>query len=243
MERGLYIAASGMLTELARQDQIANDLANASTPGYKPERAAQRSFGELLLANRATGARVGHLGLGAEIAELRTDFTQGALRETGEPLDVALVGDGFLAVETAAGTRYTRNGQLALEADGRLVTATGHPVLADNGQPLVVPGGEAVTIGADGTVSAGGRSVGRLAVVSLRDARKEGDSLYAGTPGRPQAGTQVKQGALEASAVNSARAMVDMIVSLRPFESSQRVIRALDETLGKGITAGGAGGS
>src|SRR6058998_3996678 len=101
MERGLYIAASGMIAELVRQDQLANDLANASTPGYKSDRAAESTFGELLLRNRATG----------------------------EPLGVARLGDGFLAVQTPAGTRYTRNGQLALEPTGRLVTAQGLPVL------------------------------------------------------------------------------------------------------------------
>src|SRR2546423_792516 len=114
MERGLYIAASGMLSELTRQDQIANDLANASTPGYKADRAAQASFGDLLLANRANGAPVGPLGLGATIAEIRTDLTQAPLKETGEPLDVALEGPGFLSVQTPAGTRYTRNGQVVV---------------------------------------------------------------------------------------------------------------------------------
>src|SRR5438552_4004306 len=90
MDRGLYIAASGMLAELVRQDQLANDLANASTPGYKADRAAEASFGQLLLRNRTTGEPIGSLGFGAQIAEIRTDLTQGPLRQTDEPLDVAL---------------------------------------------------------------------------------------------------------------------------------------------------------
>src|SRR5712691_906998 len=89
MERGLYIAASGMLAELVRQDQIANDLANASTPGYKRDRAAQRSFGDVMLANRATGETIGPLSLGAGVASITTDFSQGPLHETGNDLDVA----------------------------------------------------------------------------------------------------------------------------------------------------------
>src|SRR5882672_12115109 len=114
-ERGLYIAASGMLAELVRQDQLANDLANASTPGYKADRAAQASFGELLLENSATGQPIGPLGLGVHIAELKTDLAQGPVKQTDEPLDVALAGPGFLAVQTAQGTRYTRDGQLTVD--------------------------------------------------------------------------------------------------------------------------------
>src|SRR5205085_11786867 len=124
--RGLYIAASGMLAEQVRQDQIANDLANASTPGYKPDRAAQESFDELLLHNSRTGAAIGGLSLGTGIAELRTDLSQGPLSQTGHPMDVALSGDGFLAVDTSQGVRYTRDGQLATDDQGRLVTTTGY---------------------------------------------------------------------------------------------------------------------
>ena len=93
MERGLYIAAGGMLAEQVRQDQIANDLANASTPGYKPDRAAQASFGEMMLQNRGSVQLIGSLSLGVRIDELRTDLTQGPLKQTGNPLDLALSGD------------------------------------------------------------------------------------------------------------------------------------------------------
>src|SRR5215475_9340320 len=105
MERGLFIAESGMLAELTRQDQIANDLANASTPGYKADRSAQQSFDQLLLVDRSMGQPVGPLGPGAGIAEIKTDLSQGPLKETDEPLDVALSGDGYLAVKTTAGVR------------------------------------------------------------------------------------------------------------------------------------------
>src|SRR5215203_2321073 len=111
MDRSLYIMASGMLTELARQDRIANDLANASTPGYKRTIATQHAFGDVLLESRRTRAAVGIGGLGVEEASARVDLTQGALRMTEEPLDVALDGDGFFSVATANGPRYTRNGQ------------------------------------------------------------------------------------------------------------------------------------
>lgn len=245
MDRGLYIAASGMLAELVRQDQIASDLANASTPGYKPDRSAQASFGDVLLQNTATGQTIGTLGQGVAIAETATDLSQGPLRQTGEPLDLALQGDGFLVVRTPAGVAYTRNGQLATDAKGELVTAAGYPVLDTRNQPLVVGGDpQSVTVAADGTVAAGGKTVGSLAVVSLTGATKQGDNVFAGTAGARPKGTQVVQGSLEGSSVDAAQAMIDMVVSLRAFESAQKVIQTIDETLGRGIdSAGSVGGS
>src|SRR3954466_12793337 len=106
MDRGLYIAASGMLAEQIRQDQIANDLANASTPGYKADRTAQRSFNDLLLANSATGATVGAQRPAAQVARIAPAFSGRPLRDPGEPLDFAVQGDGFFAVQTAQGVRY-----------------------------------------------------------------------------------------------------------------------------------------
>jgi flagellar basal-body rod protein FlgG len=107
MDRGLYIAASGMLTEQLRQQQISNDLANSSTPGYKADRTAQRSFGSLALVNKLTGASIGSESLGVEVDKVVTDFTPQPSRDTGEPLDFAITGNGFFAVQTAKGTRYT----------------------------------------------------------------------------------------------------------------------------------------
>src|SRR5262245_52380459 len=107
MERGLYIAASGMLAEMARQDQLANDLANASTPGYKADRVSQRSFGDLLLGDTAGGNPVGPLGQGAAVDKQETDLRPQAMRDTGQPLDLAIQGEGWFGVRTAQGVRYT----------------------------------------------------------------------------------------------------------------------------------------
>jgi flagellar basal-body rod protein FlgF len=229
-----------MLSELSRQDAIADQLANASTPGYKPERSSQASFGDMLLINQATGQTVGSLGLGTHIVDVRPDLSQGALRETGEPLDVALEGPGFLSVRTAEGTRFTRDGQLALDAQRRLVTATGDAALDDRGNPIQLPAGDPA-IAADGTISVGGKAVAKLGVVSLTNPQRAGDTIFTGTPGARPAETAVRQRFLESSAVNPTRAMVDMMVSLRAFESVQRAIHAIDETLGRAV--GGGGGS
>ncbi len=226
MERGLYIAASGMLAEQVRQDQIANDLANAATPGYKADRTSQAGFGELLLANSATGATVGPQGTAVQVSAVETDFSPKPAKDPGEPLDFAVVGEGFFAVQTDRGTRYTRNGQFSADAQGRLVTAQGDPVLGRGGRPL--------TVGRDGRVDP--RS---LEVVGLRNPRKDGDSLVTGTPGG-NAGGQVRAGALETSGTDAARSMVDMIASMRAFEAGQKVIQTIDETLGKAATQVGA---
>ncbi|HEV2812964.1 MAG TPA: flagellar hook-basal body protein [Solirubrobacteraceae bacterium] len=219
MERGLYIAASGMLSEMQRQDLIANDLANASTPGYKSDRTAQHSFAEMLLANRQTGATIGSLGSGVSIASQVTDLAPQALRETGEPLDFAIAGEGFFGVQTPEGMRFTRNGRFMADGAGRLTDQLGNPIVGRDGGP--------VTVGADGTVDAG-----RLGVFNVQNARKSGEGLFTGAAGGPAAGT-ARSGALEGSGVDAARTMVDMIASLRAFEAGQRVITTIDSTLQK----------
>lgn len=225
MDRGLYIAASGMVAEMARQDTLANDLANASTPGYKSDRVAQASFGELLLADRSSGAAVGPLGLGAEIRLQVTDLSPAAVRDTGEPLDFAIEGEGFFAVSTPQGVRLTRNGQFSASARGMLVTAEGHEVLGPDRRPVAVR---------DGAVDGA-----RIGVFAASGARKAGDNLLAGTTSGAAAG-RVRAGALEASGADPVRAMVEMIASLRAFESGQRVITTIDGTLGKAVNQVGA---
>jgi flagellar basal-body rod protein FlgG len=219
MERGLYIAASGMLSEMVRQDQIANDLANASTPGYKSDRATQRSFGEMLLSNSVSGQQVGPLGLGAQIDSVTTDTTAAPARETGEPLDFAVVGDGWFGVQTPQGARFTRNGQFGVSPQGALVDSMGNQVVGRNGGP--------VRVGADGRVDPQ-----QVAIFALNNPQKVGDSYVTGAAGGQATGT-VRQGALEGSNADPSRSMVDMIASFRAFESGQRVIRTIDETLAK----------
>jgi len=226
MERGLYIAASGMLSEMARQDSIANDLANASTPGYKADRTAQRSFDELLLASSRTGQEIGSLGTGVSIDAQVTDLTPAPVKETGEPLDFAVVGEGYFGVQTPEGPRYTRNGRFMADGAGRLTDQLGNPVVGANGGP--------VQIGADGTVDPA-----QLGLFALAGARKAGESTFTGTPAGPATG-RARSGALEASGVDPARAMVDMIASMRAFEAGQRVITTIDETLGKAANQVGA---
>lgn len=226
MERGLYVAASGMLAELARQDQLANDLANANTPGYKADRVEQQSFGELLLHNTRSGQAIGAVGTGTQITRQVTDLTPQALKETGEPLDFAVAGEGFFAVRTPQGIRFTRNGAFQAGAQGQLVDQLGNPVLG--------PGRQPIKVAADGSVDPG-----LVGLFSVPNARKAGDALFTGTSSGAPAG-EVRSGALEGSGLDPARAMIDMMGSLRAFEAGQKAITTIDETLDR--AAGTVGG-
>jgi flagellar basal-body rod protein FlgG len=222
MDLGLYIAASGMVAEQTRQSQLANDLANASTPGFKPDRTPQRSFGEVLLANSPGSAAVGSLVQGVSLGATYTDLTQAPLQETGEPLDFAVEGSGFFAVRTAQGTRYTRDGQFTTSAQGLLTDAQGKPVLG--------PGGGTIQVPAGGTLSASA-----LGVFELSGPVKLGENLYSGSAAGRASGS-VRQGSLEGSGVDAAKVMVDMITSLRSFQSGQQAIQAIGQTLQQAST-------
>jgi flagellar basal-body rod protein FlgF len=226
MDRGLYIAASGMLAQLTRQDQLANDLANVSTAGYKADRVSQKSFGQLMLTNQSTGQTIGSLGMGSEITKFTTDLRQQPLKQTDEPLDMAINGDGFFGVQTSGGVRFTRDGSFRSGPGGTLVDQLGNPVLGPNRQP--------VRLGPDGTVPA--TAVGVFAVTSPK---KQGDALFTGTATGAGTGT-VQTGQLEGSGVDSAHTMIDMLASLRAFESSQRAITTIDSTLRAAATQVGS---
>jgi flagellar basal-body rod protein FlgF len=217
MERGLYIAAAGMVAEMVRQDQIANDLANSATPGYKADRSQQRSFSDLLLQNTQTGETVGKLGQGPLITKQVTDLTPEALRDTGEPLDLGIAGPGYFAVQTAKGTRYTRDGSFKSAANGTLTDQLGNTVLGKDHKP--------VKVNTDGTVDAA-----KVGAFALTGVTKQGDSYFTGTAAGIAKG-EVQSGSLEASGVDAGRTMVDMMASLRAFEAGQKAIQTIDGTL------------
>jgi flagellar basal-body rod protein FlgF len=217
MDLGLDIAASGMVAEQVRQEQLANDLSNASTPGFKPDETPQHSFGEVLLANTEGGAPVGSVDEGVSLGTAYTNMTPGTMQETGEPLDFAIEGSGFFAVKTPQGVRYTRDGQFMASATGVLTDADGDPVLGAKGTQIKVS--------AAGTVPAAA-----LGVFEVPGAAKQGENLYTGKPAGKASGT-VRQGSLEGSGVDAAKVMIEMITSLRSFQSGQQAIQTIDQTL------------
>lgn len=226
MDIGLFIAASGMVAEQTRQDQLSNDLANSSTPGYKPDEAPQRSFGDVLMANTQGGASVGAVDQGVALGKTFTDLSPASIQETGEPLDFAIDGSGFFAVRTPQGVRYTRDGEFMASAEGVLTDTSGNPVLGQGGAPV--------------KVSANGRVSGsELGVFELSGAAKQGENLFTGTVAGKPSGT-VRQGALEGSGVDAAKVMVEMITSLRTFQSGQQAIQTIGQTLQEATTQVGS---
>jgi len=226
MDVGLFIAASGMVAEQARQDQLSNDLANASTPGYKPDSTPSHSFGELLLDNAATGRPIGSVNTGVAVGASYTDMAPAGTLTTNEPLDFAIVGVGFFAVKTPQGVRYTRDGQFTTSAQRLLVDASGDEVLSAAGAPIKV--------GADGTVPPSA-----LGVFNVQNAVKQGENLFGGAASGQATGT-VRSGALEESGVDPAKVMVEMMGSLRTFQSGQQAIQAIDQTLEAAATQVGS---
>lgn len=238
MDRGIYLAASGMLAEMARQDAIANNLANATTPGYKADGISVRSFQQILMANRQNGRAVGPIGVGVQASTI-TNFSQGALQHTREPLDFALEGDGFFAVQTPQGVRYTRNGRFTLGAGNILQDSLGNPVLGRNGQPIRITGDAGqISVSADGTIRRGNAIIGQLGVFALANPTKIGGNLYEGQAQLAVAGEYaVRHGYLETSGTDPVRSLVELIASVRNFEAGQRVLRTIDDTLAVGVRA------
>lgn len=243
MIRGLYIAATGMQTQKNRMDVVTNNLANASTTGYKEDNLITRSFQDMLVERMGDPAivgrsnEVGTLNNGTHIDEIMTSFAGGSLGETSENTDLALLGDGFFAVQTPDGERYTRAGNFSISADGYLTTAEGFAVLGQNG-PIQV-GSSSFTVGGNGTVNSA-RGKDQLRVVSFADnqgLRKEGSNLYSNynTTMTGDSGAQVRQGYLESSNVDLTSQVTDMITIQRNYELNQRVVRIMDERLGRAV--------
>jgi flagellar basal-body rod protein FlgF len=225
-----------MLADQIRQDVIANNLANATTSGFKGDVAVGEAFPDLLVNQIQTGTQVGKLGLGSRITETATNASQGAIVRTGGTYDLAIAGNGFFSVQGPNGKAYTQNGAFTVDAKGQLVTADMLPVLGKDGRPITV-GGDKASIAPDGSVSVAGRQVGQIAVTTLDPKRlhKLGDNLYTGTAQKGVTVGRVEQGYLENSNVNSVKEMVDLISTMRSFEAGQKAVTAIDDSLGKAV--------
>ena len=243
MTRGVYTAASGMLANQAAQDAIAQNLANASTTGYKEDVPRFESFQEALASRLTPGGSegIGQLGSGAGLRDTTTNFADGSVVQSGNPLDVALSGDAALVLQTPNGPRLTRDGSLTLDAGGTIVeTSGGLPVLGDTNRPLTIPARtKDITISPSGEVMADGTRVGRLRLAGLSAADqpvKVGDNQFAVARLRPASATAVvRQGYLEQSNVNIVKEMVSMISVMRAYETNQKMMQAEDDATGKSV--------
>jgi flagellar basal body rod protein FlgG len=247
MIKGLYSAASAMLAGLTRQNMLSHNLANVDTPGFKQWLVSLDDFLHTRVSTRPgdearlPATRVlGDLGLGVETIAPVTDFAEGALRQTGEPLDVAVHGPGFFRVETPNGERYTRDGRFLRDADGALVTVDGYAVLDEAGAPITLPEG-AVAIGGDGTLSVNGAPVAQLGLALFAAPETElirdlpNTFAAAGQPTGTARGVIV-QGYVEASNINPAQLMTQMVSVGRAYEAAQQLVQVQDELLGRAIS-------
>ncbi|MEW5960289.1 MAG: flagellar hook-basal body protein [Chloroflexota bacterium] len=237
MIRGLYTVAAGMLTGLMRHETIVHNLANVRTVGYKADQATLKDFPSLLLAETRDGesvARIGEMGTGVSLDSVTTDYSDGPLKLTDHPLDVAIVGDGFFRVETPDGIRYTRDGRFHRDTDGQLITAEGYRVLGTAG-PLTLPEGE-LTITPQGTLFVNDNQIGELSIARFNDLTqviKTGQTLFNSQGPEPElmAANEVRvyQGYVEESNVDVAQAVTEMTAVLRAYQASQRLVQFQDQ--------------
>lgn len=257
MWRGLYTAAAGMVTEANRTNAIANNLANASTTAFKRDDTVNEEFAPMLLRrindkNQAdvtsfkgfsVGSQapvVGELGLGAYTEEVATDHRQGSLQTTGNPLDLAISGEGYFAVNTPQGVRYTRDGNFYRSQTGQLVTSNGQAVLDTQGRAIALPQSANLQISSNGMIMAGQQQVAQLQFVQFNDRNavlKQGNSLYYAQNGvQPQPATgEIQQGMLENSNTNTVSEMVNLINNYRVYEAGSKAVITQDSMLDKSV--------
>lgn len=227
MLRGLYAAASGMMTQLARQEVLADNLANAGTAGFRRVQTAIGQFQQdLAAAAGATGTAAGGVGLqGAGL-----DTSAGVLVRSDNPLDLALSGNAFFTIQTPRGVAYTRDGRFRLDADRRLVTGRGDAVLGQSG-PLTLPAGT-VAVTASGQVSVDGKPVDTLRLAEPAQPQPLGDGLYSSAATRPATAFTVSQGMVEQSNVNAIQEMGRMMNGNRLYEANATALGSQDSSLG-----------
>jgi flagellar basal-body rod protein FlgG len=234
--QSLYAASSGLEASQTQFNAISNDLANMDTAGYQ---ATDVGFEDLLYSKggESTGTTVA-TGAGAKAAIVGRDQAEGALQNTGRPLDVAIEGPGYMEVRRPDGsTGLTRNGALQLDAAGHLCTESGQPL----SPPITVPAGSEgkdLGIASDGTVTSGGRTIGKISIVDVPAPNQllpDGDSTFSATAAsgapRPATGSTIQQGVLEGSNVDVNAVMSDMITAQRTYQMAGQAVQYQDQML------------
>jgi flagellar basal-body rod protein FlgF len=237
--RSLYISASGMLAQRRTMDVLSNNLANLDTIGFKRDNLMSRSFSDMLIGRindpESNSSNIGKLSMGIHADEIATDFEQGPMVGTARTADLALAGDGFFVVETPQGLRFTRSGNFQVDSSGYLCTQEGYYVRSATGRIKV--GSQDFSADQNGTIKSAAGTF-KLQIVKFTDnsvLRKVGSNLYAG-PGTAQNATcAVQQGYLEGSNVDLSTEMVNMISVSRNYESNQRMVTMLNDTLEKTV--------
>ncbi|MCM1091636.1 MAG: flagellar hook-basal body protein [Butyrivibrio sp.] len=253
MLRGLYTAWSGMVNEQNRMDIMTNNLANASTVGFKKEGATSQAFDDVLtvkLKDRSVGLttveRTGIRNPGVKIGENYTDYGQGSFRDTGNTFDLALSGEGFFAIEftnkaNETTTMYTRAGQFTLNREGYLVTQDGDFVLDTNNNRIQLDTLKETSIDKTGAIRQDGGVIARIQVADFENydyLEKYGETYYRPIEGaeRTNGTATINSGYLEMANVQIVSEMVNMISITRAYEANQKLIQTYDDSLEIAVT-------
>jgi flagellar basal-body rod protein FlgF len=240
MADGIYTALTGAITQQQSLDVIANNVANASTAGFRADRAvfteflagAQKSQQQTVSQSGAAPVRPDHF---VQVAQVTHDYQDGALKMTGNPLDMALTGDGFFVVQGAQGERLTRAGGFMMRADGTLSTPDGQDVLGIDDKPIRLPQDKVIHVADDGTIQADGAVVGKLKLVRAADPKalqKESATTFVAGQGvalENATNVMVTQGHIEHSNVNAVAGLNELITVNRSFDALQRVIETFQK--------------
>lgn len=234
MYKGIYITMAGMLMRENEFASISNNLANINTTGYKKQSFASRLYP--LLSGRPSQPHAIYQDARAQtyFGTQYIDTSQGALKQTHNPFDLAIQGEGFFAVRQGNKILYTREGSFTTDRENFLVTQTGLRVLDENNNPIVIDGIK-IEIGKNGNIFVDGNLVGRIKLVGLNNLRHVGQSLYEGVESG-QADGQILQGWIESSNVNPMSEMVQMIQAIRNFDLTQRATKNFDELAQRAVS-------
>lgn len=242
MDNTKYVALSRQMALWKQMDFVSNNMANMNTAGYKQDEAVFSSYLVRTLNGRELAKTPVYFT--QDYATFK-DFSEGMISETGNTFDVAIKGDGFFAIQTDAGERYTRKGQFTLNADGQLVTNDGYTVLSENNEPFfIAPGEREVTISENGEVSTENGIIGRMKVVSFADNQKllkVAGTMFENTEGNDMIigaeNVRILQGSIEKSNVNAISEMTKMVNLQRSYEMVQQMIDEEHDRLTNTISA------
>lgn len=242
MIKGLYSAASGMMLGLTRMDALSNNLANVNTCGFKKDVVVSTAFPDMLISrlekkdNGDPGSyqQIGNLGTGACVGLQTSDFSQGNMKRTDNPMDIALSNSSYFVVQTANGERFTRNGQFKFDGTGLLTDLSGNPVMDSNDEQITVEGD--FQVDKQGNIFVNGQELTTLKIVTFADQTntmtKMGGSLWQSTAAYTEdTNPQVLQNYVEDSNVNAVSEMIELIKVTRSYESLQKIVQAQDESL------------
>ncbi len=231
MENAQLISLSRQIALQRQMDVVANNIANLNTTGFKGENILFEEFIMPVALDKNFAPADQQLSFTQDWATIH-DMRGGAIVQTGNPLDVALEGEGFLTVETPAGERWTRAGALQVNAEGVLVNFDGYPVLGDGGEIRFEANETTISIDATGAISTNAGAKGRLRVVEFaqpQELNREGDNLFVGGSPAPATATRVVQGAIEKSNVSGVAEMSEMIRVQRAYQSVSAIMERQDD--------------